>query len=661
MVAVPRGDGKPRQSAKRSTTPLKRFETATSRAPGRPGGGAGLASTPEERGGRELRWLVGRVVAFAAILAALVVGGWGLLASLGVEASPARTGKPQPPHSYVNAAAEDRAVSDDTPSIHRLGHASSGRELASQESLGDDPASGREPAGSEAARYALPEDSSQRRCRGSEAGRSHTGAWGVAFPSSTQLLRPVFEWLTRSSGGFPAGGHVGPEACEEASSADSTQPTGASVEELLAHPNFETSPQAEGDLRAGLVDERLVASLLAIVKEHQIYVNVFKTGHTFGSEFQEGPYIPIGYGNAGGHPNTHYFGRAADIWEVDGMPVLGCGSHPAVVDVGRILAAIPPQERPDVIIGPSAWNGALGYPRGAGWILDKDQVALHEDHLHLGFYSDEGTSNTITPAPGSRAKEVGACSEVPPETTVDPPYEHPVGLPARLKSDAGLKESSPASNRAAHVADDERRVGERLSARNRETAPLNLSGSVTRPERSTEHRPAQRPASEQRDPKRTLHGKAKESETGKVEPSKPAPEQPDIREPAPEPEKPGPKEPEPKPEEPGSQPTLEPELDNPEEPEPEKPESESPEPDVPKSQDNDPEESPAKDPESGHSAPEAPEPEMPTPEPGPEPGETTRELHAPEPELEKSDLEGPIPKTSEPEKSEPAEPGTEEG
>jgi hypothetical protein len=661
--SVPRGDGRHRQSTKRSTTPLEKFETATSRPASRSGRGPGFASTSEE-GGREHRWLVGWVVAFAAILAALVAGGWGLLASVGVEASSARTGKPQPTYSYVNGAAEDRAVSDDTPLIQRLSHAASGREFASEESLGDDPASRREPAGSDAARYGLPQDSSESRCRGNVRERISSAAVEGAFLSSTGFFRPALEWLARSSGVFPGAGHVRPEACEEASSADSRQPTGAGVEELLSHPNFEASPQAEGDLRAGIVDERLVVTLLAIVKEHQIYVNAFKTGHTFGSEFQEGPYIPVGYGNAGGHPNTHYFGRAADIWEVDGMPIFGCGSHPAVVDVGRILAAIPPQQRPDVIIGPSAWNGALGYPREAGWIPDNDQVARHEDHLHLGFYSDEGTSNTVTPAPGSRAKEVGECTEVPPEPKVDPPYEHPVGLPARLKMDAGLKKRSATSIPAEHVADDERRVGERPSAWNRQTAPLNLSGAVTHPERSTEQPRAQRPVSEQRDLKRTLHRKAKESQTGKVEPRNPVPEQPDTREPAPEPEKPGPKEPEPKPEEPGSRPALEPALNEPEEPEPDKPatkepESERPEPETPKTQDNDPEgeECPAKDPQAEQSAPEAsgptePEPQKPTPGAGPELEESTCERHAPKPKLEKSDLEGLRPNKSEAEKTE---------
>ena len=110
-----------------------------------------------------------------------------------------------------------------------------------------------------------------------------------------------------------------------------TRPGSGEVEDLLANPNCKFSEPATMDLEAGIVDERLVATLQAVCQEHEIYVGAFKTGHTFGAGFPEGPTIPAGYGTGSGHPNTHYFGRAADVWEVDGMPVEGDGSHPSVV------------------------------------------------------------------------------------------------------------------------------------------------------------------------------------------------------------------------------------------------------------------------------------------------------------------------------------------
>lgn len=96
----------------------------------------------------------------------------------------------------------------------------------------------------------------------------------------------------------------------------------------------------------------------------------------------------------GGLPNAHYHGRAADIRRVDGKPIRGNGADPDVVDVGEILAGIPPERRPDQTIGLPDWTEALGRSREEGWVLDEDQLELHEDHLHLGYRSEGSTSNT---------------------------------------------------------------------------------------------------------------------------------------------------------------------------------------------------------------------------------------------------------------------------
>jgi hypothetical protein len=166
------------------------------------------------------------------------------------------------------------------------------------------------------------------------------------------------------------------------------------AKELLETPNFEASPKAIGDLEAGSVDERLVAALQVVAEEHRICVDAFKEGHYFLPGVKDGPFIPASYGDAGGLPNTHYYGRAVDIRKVDGKPVRGNGTDPGVLDVGEVLVGIPPQRRPDQIIGPSDWTKALGYSRREGWILDTDQLELHEDHLHIGYISDDGTQNT---------------------------------------------------------------------------------------------------------------------------------------------------------------------------------------------------------------------------------------------------------------------------
>lgn len=62
--------------------------------------------------------------------------------------------------------------------------------------------------------------------------------------------------------------------------------------------------------------------------------------------------------------------------------------------MGRTLAGLTPQQRPDQIIGPRDWTEALDRSRGEGWILEDDQLSLHEDHVHLGYASEDETLNT---------------------------------------------------------------------------------------------------------------------------------------------------------------------------------------------------------------------------------------------------------------------------
>ena len=171
------------------------------------------------------------------------------------------------------------------------------------------------------------------------------------------------------------------------------EPADEAAGRLLENPNFGATPQASQDLEAGIVDERLVAVLRTITEEHRVCVEAFKEGHSFLPGVPDGPRIPEGYGEAGGLPNTHYFGRAADVYWVDGKPVAGNATDPDFLDVGRVLAEIPARRRPDQIIGPPTWTRALGYGRERGWVLAHDQLELHEDHLHLGYMNERGTSN----------------------------------------------------------------------------------------------------------------------------------------------------------------------------------------------------------------------------------------------------------------------------
>jgi hypothetical protein len=164
--------------------------------------------------------------------------------------------------------------------------------------------------------------------------------------------------------------------------------------ELLETRNFEASRNAIGDLKGGVVDERLVATLQAVTEEHRICVDSFKEGHYFLPGVPDGPLIPDSYGDAGGLPNSHYYGRAVDVRRVNGKSVSGNGTDPDVLDIGEIISRVLPQERPDQIIGPESWAKTLGRSSEEGWILDEDELMRHEDHLHIGYRSEGSTSNT---------------------------------------------------------------------------------------------------------------------------------------------------------------------------------------------------------------------------------------------------------------------------
>jgi hypothetical protein len=154
--------------------------------------------------------------------------------------------------------------------------------------------------------------------------------------------------------------------------------------ELLAHRNFTPSEPARRDLESGAVDPRLVKSLLALVQEHEIAVSVIKTGH------------PLGPTAPSGRINDHYYCRAADIRVVDGMSIMGNGADPRVVHVGRLLAALPVEIRPDRIMGPSDWHRCLDYTRDDGFISDPFHDRIHADHLHLGFSTAASESDKLT-------------------------------------------------------------------------------------------------------------------------------------------------------------------------------------------------------------------------------------------------------------------------
>jgi hypothetical protein len=136
----------------------------------------------------------------------------------------------------------------------------------------------------------------------------------------------------------------------------------ALAEAVLASPSIELRPEAEGDVRAGRVDPRVLAVLLALGERFSLAgVGPFVSGHSY-------------YVAGTNRPSNHTFGRAVDIGTIDGelvSPANGAARHAALA-----LASLPAPLRPDEIGSPFAELSEL-----PGLFSDAD----HQDHLHLGF------------------------------------------------------------------------------------------------------------------------------------------------------------------------------------------------------------------------------------------------------------------------------------
>ncbi|MEM7337675.1 MAG: lytic transglycosylase domain-containing protein [Actinomycetota bacterium] len=137
---------------------------------------------------------------------------------------------------------------------------------------------------------------------------------------------------------------------------------------LIAHPNVSMGPAQRADLEAGLIDPQLVAILLSVAQNHQIYISSLITGHS------------LCIARTGTYPNCrisrHVSGRAADIAIFDGGAVAD-GNQAARNQVLTWHA----MDRETNFLRP--WT--IGHPFGdlarkaPGSFNDGD----HEDHFHI--------------------------------------------------------------------------------------------------------------------------------------------------------------------------------------------------------------------------------------------------------------------------------------
>ncbi len=137
---------------------------------------------------------------------------------------------------------------------------------------------------------------------------------------------------------------------------------GALAQAVLSSRNISLRPEAVADLRAGLVDPRVLAVLLALSRRFSLgEVGPFVSGHSY-------------YVAGTSRPSNHAFGRAVDIAAVDGSPVSAANASARAAALA--LASLPAPLRPDEVGSPFAELDGL-----PGFFSDQG----HAGHLHLGF------------------------------------------------------------------------------------------------------------------------------------------------------------------------------------------------------------------------------------------------------------------------------------
>ena len=174
-----------------------------------------------------------------------------------------------------------------------------------------------------------------------------------AYNPSRDYVETVLAWAARYQ---EAAGESGPLLPPEVGD------RAALAQAVLSRPNLELRPEAEADVKAGRVDPRVLAVLLALAERFSLAgVGPFLSGHSY-------------YVAGTSRPSNHAFGRAVDIGTVDGEPV--SASNGAARAAVLALASLPAPWRPDELGSPFADLSEL-----PGLFSDED----HQDHLHLGY------------------------------------------------------------------------------------------------------------------------------------------------------------------------------------------------------------------------------------------------------------------------------------
>jgi soluble lytic murein transglycosylase-like protein len=117
------------------------------------------------------------------------------------------------------------------------------------------------------------------------------------------------------------------------------------------------------DIQQGAIDPRILVLIAAISQDHTLRISSLRSDH--------------GQYTSGGNVSNHYFGRAMDIAEIDGVPCTVTDVDGPCGTMTRALASLPEGQKPTELI----------------YCFDADgpgpafAAADHCDHIHIGFDS----------------------------------------------------------------------------------------------------------------------------------------------------------------------------------------------------------------------------------------------------------------------------------
>jgi len=196
--------------------------------------------------------------------------------------------------------------------------------------------------------------------------------YGGILSDSASVLIPVVQWYSAPDGSVVRHGSTfdvrlsrsGSEwTVTEIHPAAPGPPAGnlsASANAVLANDRIRLTDSARADVVAGQVHDSVLDALQELARRNVLDVSVLRSGH---------PLLVFGTDR----PSDHPYGRAADVWAIDGATVVDPANRDVVTAFMRAAARTGP------------WQvGGPVLPDGGNMFFSDD---THHDHVHMGFHT----------------------------------------------------------------------------------------------------------------------------------------------------------------------------------------------------------------------------------------------------------------------------------